>query len=319
MKIMAMEKMFRETPFNGYNRDDVNAYVRKQDEEFKALESDLKRQFEDTQEENYKLKELVDTLNKKLEAQMQENLELSEEIMSLKNAELEKNNCICEKTAALDELQRRNQELSELYNKLKGNAEHQETLIKQQETKLTDLSDKNKEFEANLQNYIQNANKLREEAEAGLAINAKIAELNKIIEDKDNKIKALEANWNQCKKDYLLYQEVKNSVGKITDEAKKQAEAILSSANEKREKILSDADIEAKNIVEKAKGGTAEIKEMLANLKNAVLEINTKIEYAQMSMDIDQYVEKLKEEPTPEAKESAHDELVRLLGLNLNN
>ena len=54
-------------------------------------------------------------------------------------------------------------------------------------------------------------------------------------------------------------------------------------------------------------------------LSARLLEINTKIEYAQMSMDLDQYVEKLKEEPTPEAKESAHDELVRLLGLNLNN
>ncbi len=317
---MAMEKMFRETPFNGYNRDDVNAYVRRQDEEFKALEADLKRQYEDTREENSKLKEIVDTLNKKLEEKMQENLELSESIMTLKNAELEKNNCICEKTAALDELSKRNQELSELYNKLKGNAEHQETLIKQQETKLTDLSDKNKEFEANLQSYIQNANKLREEAEAGLAINAKITELNKIIEEKDNKIKALEANWNQCKKDYLLYQEVKNSVGKITDEAKKQAESIINAANEKREKIISEANGEAEGIVEKAKGNTAEIKEMLANLKNAVLDINTKIEYAEMSMELDQYVEKLKEEqPTPEAKESAHDELVRLLGLNLNN
>ena len=60
-------------------------------------------------------------------------------------------------------------------------------------------------------------------------------------------------------------------------------------------------------------------KEMLTNLKKAVLDINTKIEYAEMSMELDQYVDKLKEEPAPEVKESAHDELVRLLGLNLNN
>ena len=36
---MAIEKTFRETPFNGYNRDDVNAFVRKRDEEFKETEA----------------------------------------------------------------------------------------------------------------------------------------------------------------------------------------------------------------------------------------------------------------------------------------
>ncbi len=316
---MAIEKMFRETPFNGYNRDDVNAYVRRQDEEFKELESDLRRQFDETNEENIKLNELVGSLNRQIEEKIQENLELTEEILRLRNSELEQTNCICEKTAVIDELQKKNKELEELYNSLKGNAEHQESILKQQETKLSDLSDKNKEFEANLQSYIQNANKLREEAEAGLAINSKIADLNKIIEEKDNKIKALEANWEQCKKDYLLYQEVKNSVSKITDEAKRQADSIVVAANEKREKILAEANNEANGIVEKAKVGTVEIKEMLTNLKKAVLDINTKIEYAEMSMELDQYVDKLKEEPAPEVKESAHDELVRLLGLNLNN
>ncbi len=316
---MAIEKMFRETPFNGYNRADVNAYVRRQDEEFKELESDLRRQFDETNEENIKLNELVGSLNRQIEEKIQENLELTEEILRLRNSELEQTNCICEKTAVIDELQKKNKELEELYNSLKGNAEHQESILKQQETKLSDLSDKNKEFEANLQSYIQNANKLREEAEAGLAINSKIADLNKIIEEKDNKIKALEANWEQCKKDYLLYQEVKNSVSKITDEAKRQADSIVVAANEKREKILEEANNEANGIVEKAKVGTVEIKEMLTNLKKAVLDINTKIEYAEMSMELDQYVDKLKEEPAPEVKESAHDELVRLLGLNLNN
>ena len=58
---------------------------------------------------------------------------------------------------------------------------------------------------------------------------------------------------------------------------------------------------------------------MLVNLKKAVLEINTKIEYAEMSIELDNYVEKLKKEQSAEEKDSAHSELVRLLGLNLNN
>jgi hypothetical protein len=39
---------------------------------------------------------------------------------------------------------------------------------------------------------------------------------------------------------------------------------------------------------------------MLGNLKKAVLDINTKIEFAEMSMDLDKYVESLKKEETPE-------------------
>lgn len=311
-----MEKMFRETPFNGYNRDDVNAYVRKKDEEYKELEASMKKQKSEYDEENRKLNELVGSLNQMLEDKIKENLDLSEEVMRLKNSELEQNNCICEKIAVIDELQKKNRDLEELYNSLKGNAEHQETLLKQQETKLTDLSDKNRQFEENLQSYIQNANKLREEAEAGLAINSKIEELNKVIEEKDNKIKSLEANWEQCKKDYMLYQEVKSSVEKINSEAKKQADTIIANANARRERIIEEANSAAENIVKKAQGGTAEIKEMLANLKKAVSEINGKIEYAEMSMDLDRYVENLKNEPK-EKQGSAHDELVRLLGINL--
>lgn len=314
---MAIEKTFRETPFNGYNRDDVNAFVRKRDEEFKETEAELKSRCDELSEENSELNELVSSLNKQIEEKIHENFELTEEIMRLKNAELEQNNCICEKVAVIEELQKKNRELEELYNSLKGNAEHQENILKQQETKLSDLSDKNKEFEANLQSYIQNANKLREEAEAGLAINSKITELQKVIDEKDAKIKTLEASWEQCKKDYLLYQEVKNSVSKITDEAKRQADSIISEANNKRERILSEASDEANGIVAKAKVGTDEIKSMLGNLKKAVLDINTKIEFAEMSIDLDKYVESLKKEETPEEKESAHDELVRLLGLNL--
>lgn len=314
---MTIEKLFRETPFNGYNRDDVNAYLKKQDENFKEIEASLRKQAEENDEENKKLSDLVDSLNKQIEEKIQENLELTEEVMRLKNAELEQSNCICEKIAVIDELQAKNRELTELYDSLKGNAEHQENLLKQQETKLTSLSDKNKEFEENLQSYIRNANKLREEAEAGLAINAKVEELSKIIEEKDNKIKSLEASWEQCKKDYVLYQGVKNSVGKITDEAKKQAENIIGAANEKRESIIAEAHVSAAEIVEKAKNETVEIKDMLTNLKKAVLEINTKIEYAEMSMELDRYVDKLKDEAAE--KDSAHDELVRLLGLNLKD
>lgn len=310
---MAIDRLFRETPFNGYNRDDVNAYIKKADEQAKYAENDLKKQYDEVAAEVAKLNELVNSLNKLIETKNKENLELTDEIMRLKNRELEQKSCICEKTAVIDELTKKNSELTGLYENLRGSSEKQEEKLKQQENKLTDLSSKNREFEENLQSCIQNSNRLREEAEAGLGTNAKIAELKAVIAEKDAKIQALEANWGQCKKDYLVYQEVKGSVDRITQEAKRQADATVASANAKRESILREAAEAAEKLVEKAKYGTTDIKKMLDNLKNAVAEINTKIDYAKMSMDLDSYVEGLRKSPD---KDSPQDELVRLLGLS---
>lgn len=314
---MTIEKTFRETPFNGYNRDDVNTYIRKKDEEFKAVEAELNTKYDTIKEENERLHSLAESLNVRVEEQARENLELSEEVMRLRNSELEQNSCICEKTAVIEELQKKNKQLEELYSNLKGDAEHREEILRNQENRLSDLSDKNKEFEASLQDYIRNANKLKEEAEAGLAINNKIAELNEVISAKDEKIKELEENWEKCKKDYLLYREIKNRIEKITDEAKKQADTIISEAHTQRMQILSETEKEANEIVEKAKYGTAEIRTMLANLKKAVFDINTKIEFAEMSIDSDKHTRKSSEGNTPENK-TTRDELVRLLGLNLD-
>ena len=36
---MSTQKLFRETAFNGYNRDDVREYIKKQDERIRELET----------------------------------------------------------------------------------------------------------------------------------------------------------------------------------------------------------------------------------------------------------------------------------------
>ena len=219
---MSTQKLFRETAFNGYNRDDVREYIKKQDERIRELEtaaadSEAIRQSEqaDAQAEIEKLNNIIASLNEVIDEKNKENLELTEQVMQLKNALLEQTTALQEKVTAIDSLRNELAEITELYNNLKNDSSKQSEQLAAQSEKLSALDNKNKRVEDDLKTYIERSEKLKQEAESDLLAGSKFRELEATIAQKDERIKFLESNWNMHKNDYNVYTEVKNNVSVI--------------------------------------------------------------------------------------------------------
>ena len=243
---MSTQKLFRETAFNGYNRDDVREYIKKQDERIRELETSLAdseairaSEQQEAQAEIEKLNGIIESLNGVLDEKNKENLELTEQVMQLKNALLEQANALQEKVNAIELLRKELDDVNAMYSELRANSDKQSEKIAEQSERLSALDDKNKQVEDDLRTYIERSEKLKNEAEGDLLAGSKLRELEATIAQKDERIKFLEDNWNQHKADYNVYTEVKNNVENILSGANKKADETLKNASMKPNKCLT--------------------------------------------------------------------------------
>jgi chromosome segregation ATPase len=318
--VLQNTKLFRETPFNGYNREDVVNYITKQDQEARELEESYKRdlsvsaaELSSAKAEIEKLKSIIDTLNRTIEEKTESYNELNEEHNQLKNRLLEQSAALTEKSESAEKLQEKFENLSNRYDDLNKKVNNQEKLI-------SELKTQNEEQSNSLREYIEKVCLLQAASDNDSTMKTKMAEYQRLLAEKDEKIKSLENNWDQCKRDYAVYIDVRNNVDKILNQAKAQADEIIRNAdmkageiiNEgKREKetitgkineelnsilinatkesdrIIKNAKEHAENIINSAKLSTAETKEKLMQLKNSVSSIITGIDYAIINIDLD--------------------------------
>ncbi|MDF2685221.1 MAG: hypothetical protein K0S55_402 [Clostridia bacterium] len=317
---MQNTKLFRETPFNGYNREDVVNYITKQDQETRELEENYKREVSASttelaasKNEIEKLKSIIDTLNSTIEEKIESYNELNEEYNQLKNKLLEQSAVLTDKSEMADKLQDKFENLSNRYDDLNKKVNNQEKLI-------SELKEQNEEQNNSIREYIEKVCILQAASDNDSTMKTRIAEYQRLLAEKDEKIKSLENNWDQCKKDYAVYIDVRNNVDKILNQAKAQADEIIKNANlesndiieaGKREKeaitskineelnsllinatkesgrIIKNAKEQAENIITSARISTAETKEKLLQLKNSVNSIITGIDYAVINIDLD--------------------------------
>lgn len=198
---MATERILRETPFNGYNRDDVKAYIRKQDDKIKDLENSITLMGEEKEESELSLKKEIERLNEEIRAlndtlsqRADENFTLSEQIMKQKDTVIDQVAAIQQKTSDLDTLRAENEALK-------------------------------KDIDRQVESIIK----------------GKISEYESQIKAKDERIKFFEGIWDQAKKDYAVYTDVRKNVDEIMADAKSKAEEIISAANEEANAIRNKA------------------------------------------------------------------------------
>ena len=328
-------KLFRETPFNGYNREDVVNYITKQDQETRELEENYRHEISSstveltaTKEEIAKLKSIIDSLNRTISEKTESYDELYEEHNQLKNKFLEQSTTLTDKSELVEKLQEKFEGLSSRYDDLYNKINDQANLI-------SELRTQNEEQDNSLREYIEKVCNLQAASDNESATRIQITEYQRLIAEKDEKIKALENNWDNCKKDYTIYIDVRNNVDKILNQARLQADEIIKNANTEADEIIKSGNCEkdvitgkineelnnllteatkessriiksakeqAEDIMTSAKMSTAETKEKLLQLKNSVNSIITGIDYAVININLDDKLcfnsdQKIKEEP----------------------
>ncbi len=247
---MAKEKIFRETPFNGYNRDDVMAYIAEIDKKNTELRA------ADIQEKN--------SLAADLEAKTQEVEKLNGVIDSL-------NFAVEEKTAAYDELAKEFEAYkAETENKASLPApETVEAEKKEYEAKIAALTAeleaakaKISEQEEQIRSQIENICTLQATQDTSSLVRTKLDEAEKAIAEKDEKINFLQQGWEQYKKNYGRYLEIADSAEKIVADAHTEAGKILASAEENAAKTKAAALKEKQEILDNING---EIQMLISN------------------------------------------------------
>ncbi len=247
---MAKEKIFRETPFNGYNRDDVMAYIAEIDKKNTELRA------ADIQEKN--------SLAADLEAKTQEVEKLNGVIDSL-------NFAVEEKTAAYDELAKEFEAYkTENENKVGLPApEAIEAEKKEYEAKIAALTAeleaakaKISDQEDQIRSQIENICALQATQDTSSLVRARLDEAEKAIAQKDEKINFLQQGWEQYKKNYGKYLEIADSAEKIVADAHTEAGQILASAEESAAKTKAAALKEKQEILDNING---EIQMLISN------------------------------------------------------
>ena len=310
---MAKEKLFRETPFNGYNRDDVMEYIaeadRKHTEERAAdiqEKNALAAEVEEKTKEIEKLNGVIDSLNFAIDEKTKAYDELSAEFDAFK-----------EKHAPADgptpeELTARNNEMAEKIEHLTA--------------KLADAEKKVSEQEDQIRGYIETVCELQSAQQSSVDVRVKLGEAEKTIAEKDEKISFLQQGWEQYKRNYGKYLEIADSADRIVADAREEAAKILAAAEDsaaatkaaaQKEKetiidningeiqllianavkesgrIISAAEERAKLIKSNAISAANETREKLVLIKSSVSGILSNIDFAIMNIDPD----KEKDEP----------------------
>lgn len=259
---MAVEKLFRETPFNGYNRDDVKEYIKNSDIKLKQFEEEcrencvlLEDQLSSLKSMNEELNIKVSSLNSELSEKREEILRLSSELEKFKNNELEQLNIINRKNSEVEELKKRLEEL---------------------EKKFADIESASvpspDDFENSIRQYLVRATKLKEEVEAGCGFISK-EELYKELSEKDAKIKSLEDQLEQEKKERLSCEDIKNNVEKIKDDAKSEAAKIISDAAGEASRLRLETAQYCEKLISDAKESERSIRGRIDALKASVASI----------------------------------------------
>jgi chromosome segregation ATPase len=247
---MAKEKIFRETPFNGYNRDDVMAYIAEIDKKNTELRA------ADVQEKN--------SLAADLEAKTQEVEKLNGVIDSL-------NFAVEEKTAAYDELAKEF-EAYKAENESKAALPDPEVVAaekKEYEDKIAVLTAeleaakaKISEQDDQIRSQIENICTLQATQDTSTAVRARLEDAEKSIAERDEKINFLQQGWEQYKKNYGKYMELAESAEKIINDAHSEAGKILASAEDSAAKTKAAALKEKQEILDNING---EIQMLISN------------------------------------------------------
>ncbi len=269
---MATEKLFRETPFNGYNREDVKAYLKDLDIQKKEFEERcredcvrLEEQLESQKAEIEKLNGMLTELNERMTAKTDENLRLSSELLSLKNRELEQANIITEKTEELLTLQKQ--------------LEQANLKIQAAEKKEKPSESVGTVFEENIRRCIEKANRLKREVEQGYLRTSSEDEYKRKLEEKDKTIRDMEGRWEQCKKDYAVYLDVRNNAEQIKNDARSKAEQIIAEAKKQADEIILAAKQTSDRIIAEAKENEESIRARVDSLKASVESIINTIQF----------------------------------------
>ncbi len=247
---MAKEKIFRETPFNGYNRDDVMAYIAEIDKKNTELRA------ADIQEKN--------SLAADLEAKVQEVEKLNGVIDSL-------NFAVEEKTAAYDELSAEFEAYKAEMEK-KSNLPDPETIKAEKEELASKLAAVTEELaearrtvyaqEEQIRTQLETICTLQATQDTSSLVRTRLDEAEKAIAQKDEKINFLQQGWEQYKKNYGKYLEVADSAEKIVADAHTEAGQILASAEESAAKTKAAALKEKQEILDNING---EIQMLISN------------------------------------------------------
>lgn len=253
---MAKEKLFRETPFNGYNRDDVADYIAEMD----------KRNSQERQDDL----EEIENLRASLEEKDAEIEKLNEVIRSL-NFTLDEKNREMEAVTANAETEAPEPETEE--PEVPAAEEPVEKLIPvaspEQEAKIADLTAKLSEAKAviadqeqQIREYIEKVCLLEAADHNDAEIQKKLSEAEAALEEKDRKIEFLRQGWEQYKKNYGKYMEVSDSADSILADAQKEAAKILEDARDSANLIKNSASKEKESIIEDING---EVQLLIAN------------------------------------------------------
>lgn len=272
---MADEKLFRKTPFNGYNRDDVLQYLTdadlRQKEKIAAYQDQIQALkeaagnglAEKLREEKNRLAEKIGTLRKQAEeersaATESESKEQNPAVFQLKKDLTEARNeltdltalcaCLAKNEAKTDDYRAFQKELEELRAQDPRTEELRETVAGQEE-QIRQLTEQNETLQNAQAEWLAAKVRLSETELRVYEEKEQVRALEKLIEEKDEKIRGIEEAWEESKQKFLSTQKEQEAAGMIVTEAEAKAEAIIAEAETERQKRLEAINTEIKNIL----------------------------------------------------------------------
>ena len=263
---MKKETLFKETPFNGYKRDDVINYITELDTQLRDAEQIYEKHIKESSAELNKVKFEFENLNREL-TELKRVLDEKQEYINELN---EQNKNL---TKSLEESREMAETLYSGLSKQMNDAAEYSKKLEDKDTEYKKLEEYAKEI-LNQNNDLKSKNEEYKNSVNGYII--KISEQDALIEE----LRKKDAEYSKYIEEYL---EIKNNIDSVLDDVIKKAEEIKQNANREAVKIIEDAKKERSRILNRENIRSSaslpgnykqniSIKDKLSRLKNELID-----------------------------------------------